>query len=174
MIVDDATRKLASRALKLSKDGLKGKAIGERLKLSSRIGWTATNEANRLVEIGAALQRKKEIEGVRFSAPEILLLKTVANISREMLARGRRGSPLTKMVGWRAGKSRGWPVSVANKRLRTRDILDPRDADFFGLVWLSHNGYISLTNLGWMVVHVIEDAAPSRFRDDSSTGENGT
>ncbi|WP_421925317.1 hypothetical protein [Neoaquamicrobium sediminum] len=143
--------KLAARAHKLSQQGLKGKAMGEVLGVS-------TTEANQLAAVGAALASlaKKPL-----TPSEILLLRMLAKEHRDLLAAGETRSPKSDQVSWLAGKSDSWCAATARKRIFV-DRWDEklrRTVHGRGLVDVSGNGYVHLTPAGWGVVFAMEEAA---------------
>lgn len=142
----------AARALKLSREGLKGKAIGEALKVS-------TDRANTLVNLGHVYDTQRQ---AALTSPEILLLRAVAACARRNASEGGTRSPTSREVAARARKSSGWPAATAGRRLTDRQEWDAHAKLFrplgLGFVNLSGNGYLTLTSLGWTVVLAMESA----------------
>lgn len=146
-------RKLAARAAKLAAAGMKGKAIGAELGVS-------TFDANQLAAVGSAYAR---LEKLPLTQPEILLLRMLAQEERELLAVGATRSPESKRVSWRASKSPSWAAATAQKRMfdARYDEKVGRTVRGLGFVNVAGNGYIRLTPAGWAVVAAMEAAERS-------------
>ncbi|RUU29716.1 hypothetical protein [Mesorhizobium sp. M6A.T.Ce.TU.016.01.1.1] len=131
-------RALAAQAYHLSKKGLKGKAIGETLKVT-------TAEANTLA-------------GYRLTESERLGLRLLAEEHRWRLDRGDISSPKSHHISARARKGAGWFNAMASKRLFTRRWSDKEKRDLHGLgfVDLAGNGHVWLTAAGWAFVLATE------------------
>jgi hypothetical protein len=103
-----------------------------------------------------------EIEASALTPSELLCLRSIAFEERRRISIGQTRSVESKVVSYRARKSKGWCVATARKRLcefvnnGTANGLSERALNF---VWLSHNGYCSLTPAGWALVLAVE--APS-------------
>lgn len=143
-------RKLAARAYKLQCAGMKGKAIGQELGVS-------TFDANQLAAVGSAYAR---LDKMPLTPPEMLLLRTLAEVDRDLLADGQTRSTESKRVSRRAGKSSSWAAATARKRLFVEryDEKLRRDVRGLGLVHVAGNGYIWLTSVGWALVLAVEEA----------------
>lgn len=143
--------KLAKKALKLLRSGLKGKAIGIELGVS-------TQEANVLASVGRA---HEEIDSARLTPAEISLLKALAAIQRERLAKGETATPKSWMVSARCRKSDSWCAATANKRMfeeRWSEKLR-RNVRGLGFVHASPNGHIWMLPAGWALIHAMEAQA---------------
>lgn len=151
--MDTNTRKLAITANKLFSGGIRGKDAAKAMSLTKSAYGTPTQQANQLAVMGHALKQLDTYNKTTFTAPEILLIKTVARLTRELREDGRVGSPESKHVSWAARKSNGWAVRTAMKRIGGR--VDELREHPMALVAITGNGYISLTELGWMVVNAI-------------------
>lgn len=147
MVID---RKLAVRAAKLAAAGVKGKAIGQELGVS-------TADANQLAAVGHAYVR---VESGALTQPEILLLRVLADEARDLLANGATRSPESKWVSRRARKSPSWAAATAQKRIfdKRYDEKLGRTVHGRGLVHVAGNGSIWLTLAGWAVVLTMEEA----------------
>lgn len=146
-MADVETYKLVARAEKLSRKGLKGKAIGQKL------GMT-TAEANRLLTFARCDARLKSIDKIRLTDSECVLLLALAGLEKENLVYGHMRSVESKSVALTVGRSSGWTTATINRRIGGR-----RGNPRMGLVVIAGNGYLSLTDLGWLVVHAIEARA---------------
>jgi hypothetical protein len=145
-------RERALKAYRLSRKGLKGKAIAQKLKLANAA------EGNDLAQHGFLIARD---ERERLSEPELLLLSLLASEDHEQHYEGGISRSIqTKTIDWRARKARGWCFRTANRRLRSPTLDERYDHDkiLFGFVDLSHNGYIYLTPAGRALVHAITNA----------------
>ena len=138
---------MALRAQKLSQEGLKGKAIGQKLGVT-------TAEANVLLVVARCQTRLKTIDKFRLTESERKLLLVLAMLEQDNLSKGFARSVESRSVAWMAKRNAGWPVATASRRIGGRHE-QPR----MGLVCVAGNGYLWLTELGWLVVHAIEAEA---------------
>lgn len=147
-------RKAAAKALALSRKGLKGKAIGEELGVS-------TAEANNLAATGAAYA---SIDRAALTAPELALLRALADLERERLARGEVASVKSWAVSRRCRKSEGWCSSTANRRLFDSRWCEEKKRNICGLgmVHASRNGHIWMPPAGWALILAAEQSQMAR------------
>jgi hypothetical protein len=142
-------------AVRAHKSGLYGAALAREL-------GTSVAEANSLASVGA---RIAEIAATRLTPSEILLLRSIATVTRGLLANGSFRGAKSWEIASAACKGRGWPVATARKRLHEALDWDPKARLHrrvgLGLVVVSGNGYVNLTNLGWAFVQAIEAAERS-------------
>lgn len=141
-------RAMALKARKLAASGLKGKAIGEKLKVS-------TTEANNLAHLGHRIQA---MEAAVFTPAEILLLRSIAKVQRRLISSHQVRSPESKEIAYAARRGAGWPTATGQKRLGQKWNAELRRPEGLNLIKVSGNGYITLTDAGWMVIHAIEAA----------------
>jgi hypothetical protein len=141
---------LASKAYKLSQKGMKGKAIGFELDIS-------TSAANTLATIGARLETMKKLP---LTPSEMLLLHCLAKEHRRLLNHGDVRSPKSEDVSYLARKSSGWCAATVHNRLFEEQWNDKlgRNVRGLGFVHLAGNGYAWLTNAGWALVLAVEAA----------------
>lgn len=144
-------RALAAEALKLSRKGMKGKAIAEAMKRDG----VGTREANHLAAIGRAWAA---IDADALTPSELLLIRCLAAIEREDLISGDIASTKGKWVSRRARKADGWAAATVRKRLGSHRAGEDeyRRGSGLNFVTASRNGHIWLTQAGWALVHAIE------------------
>lgn len=143
--MEQVDRKRAMDALALCDAGLKGKAIGEKL------GVDATT-ANALVGVGAQI---RFIERARLTQPELLLILTLRDLTRELLDIGIIRSIESWRVAARVRKGKGWPSATANRRVFVDrwDSKARRTIQGLGFVHASRSGCMWLTEAGWALAH---------------------
>lgn len=139
-------RALALKALRLSRKGLKGKAIADALGLAN------ATEGNDLATHGYLIDRD---ERSALTDAELLLIRLLDAAEREKTRTGNGTRPRTKFLGGCHGKSRGWAQRTIARRLRTREY----DEDEFAspaLGFVSQGGgYANLTPAGRALAHVL-------------------
>jgi hypothetical protein len=147
-------REIAIKAYGLAKRGLVGKAIAERLKIDKGGYRSPGQHADELADLGRHLA---DIDRVRLTDNEMLLLRTLGAIEASQVEQGFIKSVKTKHVSWRARKYDGWCAATADRRLIERhpDEAYDRTVTRFGFVTHSRNGYIWLTDAGWAFVIAI-------------------
>lgn len=143
---------LADKAYKLSKAGKSGPEIAK------AIGVRYASEANSFAAVGRA---RASAEAARLTEPELLLLRSLAEEHRYLIANGECRSPKSPDVSWRARKSGGWANATASKRLGShRKGEDERyHGTGFRMVHASRNGHIWLESAGWALVHALGPSA---------------
>ncbi|MBP2232545.1 hypothetical protein J2847_005874 [Azospirillum agricola] len=147
--MDEKKRRLALQANKLCKEGLKGKAIGEKLKVT-------TDEANTLARIGRDLA---DIDEAALTASEVLLIRSIATVTLRLRAQDVIRTPKSWEVAAVAHKSESWVGATSRKRLRLPcHHLVNQPGQPLGLVNFTTNGFVGLTPLGWAFVQAIEAA----------------
>ncbi|MEY2882402.1 MAG: Sinorhizobium phage [Pseudomonadota bacterium] len=148
--------KLARKAAALAVRGLKGKAMGQVLKVS-------TDEANTLAAMGRALIR---IDDAKLTALEKQLLVVLAGAEMGSIDRGSSCSISTKYISRLMRKGDGWATATIRRRLCTHRPGEDerRRGTGFGFAWYSGNGYCGLTASGWAFVHAIGETAASTTR----------
>ena len=144
-------RTLARRALALRREGLKGKAIGERLGLT-------TDQANHMAAVGA---RFEAIEERRLTDNELLLIKTIGRLAIDSANCGVTRSVESRDVEHRARKYQGWCAATCQRRVFVArwSEKEGRQITGMGLVDLAGNGYVWLTPAGWALAHVLLSAS---------------
>ena len=152
-------RTLARRALALQREGLKGKAIGQSLGLT-------TDQANRMAAVAARLE---EIEACALTANELLLITTIGRLTIDHANSGVTRSTESGDVEHRARKYRGWCAATCQRRgfVERWSEKEGREIKGMGLVKLAGNGYVWLTSAGWALAHVLL-AAPAQAAGDAS------
>lgn len=136
---------LAAKAWKLSKAGLKGKAIAERLGKG-----ITTDEANILASVG---YRDHVDDWSRFSANAVKVLVGLLELERKRRRAGETSSPKAWMLTGPTGLSEG-QIRRATKQL---------DQGFWKLLHHSPNGHIWLEPAGIAVAREL-----SKVRNDLS------
>lgn len=123
--------------------------------LAAKLGVKYAKDAWHLAAVGARLQR---VENAKLSEPEVLLLKCLAHVERDLADRGEVRSATGKHVSWRARKADGWAASTAAKRLGTHRKGEDERWRGTGLNFVdaSRNGSMSLTQAGWAIIHTME------------------
>ena len=135
--------KLALKAYRLQKTGLKGKATAE--KLGKGI---TTDQANMLAGVGRNIAAE---QAALFTDNERKVLVALLDLQRDFRAKGETSSPKAWMLCRRIGLSEG-QIRRATKRLNTGDY---RSADYFGLLHHRANGHIWLNASGIAVAHAL-------------------
>lgn len=144
--------RLAARAWKLQQQGVRGKAAGLDLKVT-------TDEANRLAAVGCRLA---EVDAARLSPGEVPLIRSIATVTRRNLEGGITRLPRHDDVACVARKGTSWPAATARKRIDNGTGCRGANAESaIGLVNMTGNGFFALTALGWMFVNAIESAEES-------------
>ncbi|PZU87898.1 MAG: hypothetical protein DI527_18185 [Chelatococcus sp.] len=147
--MSDLDPRLARKAERLGRDGLFGKALGEKLGVT-------TAEANSLLAAGRALAK---IDAAALTDSEIQLIRILASLRRAAIARGETRSVETRAVSRLLGKAPGWCAATARKRLFVEryDRLKDRTERGLGFVHISGNGFVWLTAAGWALAHALDE-----------------
>lgn len=141
---------LAMKAHKLSKRGLKGKAMS--LKLGKGL---TTDNANTLASVGSEIQAEQD---AALTERETAVLLALAAIQRKDRFNGITSSPKAKFVARRLRLSEAQVRRVTRGRLTTPEFHEWSSRKKLGLLHHSVNGHIWLTAAGWAFVQAIEAA----------------
>ena len=135
-------------ARKIHRAGHAGPDIGRELGLRASESCTLASIGRQLVEA----------EDAALTPTEIVLLRTLATMKRELMQAGETRSVRTKSLSARLRKAPGWCAAVCRKRLFDvrHDPIRQHQVRGYGFVHIAGNGFIRLTPAGWAVVAALE------------------
>lgn len=145
---------MQDRARRMRSEGMKPAPIANALGIDSRMVDRHASCSYARQEVSALLVEHPDLESMKLTGPELMLLKSVLEVRIIEWEDGNPSDPDTGWVGRRIRRSSGWAVSCARRRLATTFFGSNTSTSSYqpnpiGVFRLSGNGYIGLSPLGW-------------------------